>query len=92
MRVLIVEDNPDDALLLHEAFSGLGIRCAIQVVENAIQVFRHMRETEPDEAPDLAIVDLNLPVIAGHRRSSRARPWCARSVITSRGEGRGSWS
>jgi len=84
LRVLIVEDNADDALVLHEAISQVGLRCVIHLAENAVQVFRHMRDTDPDQAPDLAIVDLNLPVITGTavvREIREHPPWEKTRVV-----------
>lgn len=66
--VLWVEDNPDDVVLMRQAFADAGLVAEMVVSENAVLAFRYMEEREPFTSaprPALIIVDLNLPVMRG---------------------------
>lgn len=69
--ILLVEDNPDDVLLLQRAFRKHGLSCPVQVVEHGAKAVRYLsgdgeygnREKYP--LPKLIILDLNLPGMNG---------------------------
>ena len=63
-QVLVVEDNPGDARLMHEAMSEDGIRNQMNVVEDGEEAMMYLqRRGKYSEAPrpDLIFLDLNLP-------------------------------
>lgn len=62
-KILVVEDNDADVHLLREAMRQHQIDADLQVLQDgelAIQYVKK-RETDPTEAPDLVLLDLNLP-------------------------------
>jgi CheY-like chemotaxis protein len=64
LSVLLVEDDPGDALLVREAFAERQARAALSVVSDGVQAMAYVR-AEGDYAsvqrPDLVLLDLNLP-------------------------------
>ena len=67
-RVLLVEDNPADALLAAELINETGIKANITTVndgELAITTLEEMWKSESD-SPDLILLDINLPKKNGH--------------------------
>jgi CheY-like chemotaxis protein len=77
-RILVLEDNPADVELLRLALLDAGVVCELAVIDDGADALAHIRRCqEPKEAPDLAIIDLNLPKHGGLElleeiRSSRA--------------------
>jgi CheY-like chemotaxis protein len=63
--IVHVEDNPGDAMLVEEALAEAGIEVEVVLAVNAVELYRLMRSLTTK--PDLVIIDLNLPVIPGHR-------------------------
>ncbi len=64
LRVLVVEDNPADVELLRYALSSADIHCDLTVIDNgseALAFFQRRGPYSEAPAPDLAILDLNLP-------------------------------
>ncbi|MDP6183041.1 MAG: response regulator [Gammaproteobacteria bacterium] len=67
-RILLVEDNPGDAVLLKEAFITAGIDQNIEVATNgerALGVLSNYADLDADERADLVLLDLNLPGLDG---------------------------
>ncbi len=67
-RVLLVEDNPADALLAAELIKETGISANITTVsdgEMAIATLEKMKLSDSD-FPDLILLDINLPKKNGH--------------------------
>jgi CheY-like chemotaxis protein len=66
--VLLVEDDPGDALIVREAFGHYKIRNSLHVVTDGEQALRYVRrEGEFADAPrpGLIMLDLNLPRVSG---------------------------
>lgn len=64
MRILLVEDNAGDALLVQEAFQETGTRCDFTVAtdgELALALLQGDAHLRPIDRPDLILLDLNLP-------------------------------
>jgi CheY-like chemotaxis protein len=75
-RFLLVEDNPQDARLLQEAFRETAIRPAVTHCLNAEKAWKHLQEalkTPAASMPDLLLLDLNLPGTSGHELLERMR-------------------
>jgi CheY-like chemotaxis protein len=75
VHVLIIEDNPGDVRLLEEAFSELRANVRIEVAKDGaegIQVIARASQNK-DGAPDLILLDLNLPKISGHEVLSKIK-------------------
>ena len=69
MRILLVEDNPDDVELTLKVFSKYNIINQIIVArdgEEALEIlFNSRRGVSEEERPDLILLDLKLPKIDG---------------------------
>lgn len=69
MRVLLIEDNPGDALLLQEAFLEADLDFQISVAcdgEVALNALDECLSHQSNSCPDLIMLDLNLPKMNGH--------------------------
>lgn len=69
MRVLAVEDNVGDAILIREAFEELGEGAELTFArdgEGALAILNLALETGENPLPDLILLDLNLPRMHGH--------------------------
>ena len=68
LKILLVEDNADDAELTRRAFGMAGVEVDLRRVENGEECLRYLRH-EGDYAdvadPDLILLDLNMPVMGG---------------------------
>ncbi len=64
-RLLVIEDNPADVELLRRALATAGLDCQLTVVEDGADAMALFRPGTTTPAPDLAIVDLNLPKHGG---------------------------
>ena len=60
-RLLVVEDNPTDAVLLRRALSEHGVDYEMVVVGDGEEAIEYLERCKGDERPELIIVDLNLP-------------------------------
>jgi CheY-like chemotaxis protein len=64
VRILVVEDNPMDVDLLRWALETASVPCELTVFEDggeAIQFAQQKGQYASAKAPDLVILDLNLP-------------------------------
>jgi CheY-like chemotaxis protein len=62
LRVVYVEDNPGEAFLLEKALSGSGTPVEIVRLEDGVQALEYL---SLDNACDLVLLDLNLPLLSG---------------------------
>ena len=63
-NLMIVEDNPGDAVLIKDAFSSKSNISSVNVFsdgETAISFLKSDCLREPERRPDLILLDLNLP-------------------------------
>jgi chemotaxis family two-component system response regulator Rcp1 len=68
-RLLLVEDSPGDVRLTQEAFRDANSSVVLHVAadgEEAIAFLRQQGRHADAPRPDLILLDLNLPKIAGH--------------------------
>jgi len=66
--ILLVEDNPNDALLLERVLEGSRLRKTIHLVASGEEALRFLhRETPYEQAPRprLVLLDLHLPGLSG---------------------------
>ncbi len=64
--VLLVEDNPDDVVMIREAFEQSLMPIQLYVVSNGEQAIKFVRRTDADAPrPSLILLDLNLPIRNG---------------------------
>jgi CheY-like chemotaxis protein len=67
-RILVIEDNPADVELLRRALVNAGLDCDLTVIDDGADALSFIRGAGNHGgmcAPDLAIVDLNLPKHGG---------------------------
>jgi two-component system, chemotaxis family, response regulator Rcp1 len=63
-HILLVEDNPGDAMLVREAFRDAKISHRLHVAEDGVVALQFLRRQDRFRAvpsPDLILLDLNLP-------------------------------
>ena len=68
LEVLIVEDNPGDALLISELMEETGLWIHASIANNgqmALDIFNNGGVQSNLPTPDLVILDLNLPKVNG---------------------------
>ncbi len=68
VHILLVEDNEGDIVLTLEAFHDVKLRNKVSVVrdgEEAIRFLNREGEYREAEAPDIVLLDINLPRING---------------------------
>lgn len=68
LRILLVEDNPDDVELTQEALEEADVETDLLVAEDgvaALDILRREGEHAGAETPDLILLDLNLPRMTG---------------------------
>lgn len=79
-RILIAEDDPDDRLLLSEAFAERFGDCQLTFVQNGDELLSVLM-TEAKGRPDLIILDLNMPLKDGRATLSELKANPALSPI-----------
>lgn len=67
LTILLVEDNPGDVYLFKAALSDLSADVDLSVFDNGLHAWRFLEEVAGGKAaaPDLIILDLNLPGMGG---------------------------
>ncbi len=69
--ILLVEDNPDDALLTQEALGSSGIANKIVHVEDGVEALDYLfgrdkfADRDVNDTPALILLDLNMPRLGG---------------------------
>ena len=73
--VLLVEDNPADAILVEEALSEARVQCGLHVVGDGTKAVEFIGRVEKGQepCPDLVLLDLNLPRLSGGEVLKRLR-------------------
>jgi chemotaxis family two-component system response regulator Rcp1 len=62
MNVLVVEDSPADVRLIREALKNGAVPVEITVASDGVEAMEYLHRAEGQEgAPDLMLLDLNLP-------------------------------
>ena len=64
-RIVVIEDNPPDVLLLEVALQEAGVEFDLVSLGDGEQARTYIHNGAPKEPPDLFLVDLNLPILSG---------------------------
>jgi CheY-like chemotaxis protein len=65
LDVLLVEDDPGDVVMTQEAFLDGGLHGTLHVTRDGVEAMEFLRSADGPR-PDLVLLDLNLPRMAGH--------------------------
>jgi CheY-like chemotaxis protein len=68
IQIVVADDDPDDRLLLKEAFEESNFEHPIDFVDNGEELLRYLRGEQPYEGrtlPSLILLDLNMPRMDG---------------------------
>ena len=68
MKVLVVEDNPNDVTIIKRAMRKSDVKCELYFArdgEEALDALAQSGEFEDTPRPDLILLDINLPKING---------------------------
>jgi CheY-like chemotaxis protein len=63
LEILVVEDNPGDALLIKEVTSGSTVALKISIASSGEEAIAKL--ADPEFKPNLIILDLNIPKYSG---------------------------
>ena len=63
LDLVLIEDNPGDAMLVRQILAESGMNVKVHLAVDGQQALRMLKE--PDFAPSLIILDLNIPKIPG---------------------------
>lgn len=69
VRILVVEDDAGDVLMIREAFEATGRPRHLEVAGDGQEALDFLRITvadDPTRRPDVIILDLNMPRVDGH--------------------------
>jgi chemotaxis family two-component system response regulator Rcp1 len=80
-KVLLVEDNPADINLVEEALEEAKLDCSLHIMRDGMRAIEFLEQLDADPdglAPDIVLLDLNLPMIGGEEvlRRVRMSPKC----------------
>jgi CheY-like chemotaxis protein len=76
IRILLAEDNDGDVFLVRRALDKKGLKHELSVArtgEEALRLLQQAEHSGKTEAPNLILLDLNLPKIDGIQLLSRIR-------------------
>jgi CheY-like chemotaxis protein len=66
IEILLIEDDPGDVLLTREAFESSRVSNVVRVISDGAEAVEHLRSCAgTSAAPDLILLDLNLPKVSG---------------------------
>src|SRR5215471_11539088 len=79
IKILHVEDNPDDVMLVGLAFRKAGVEVKVEVASDGEKAIKMLENMAPVGTPVCILLDVKLPSISGHevlawiRRQPRVR-------------------
>ena len=66
IKILVVDDDKEDHMILQEYFSESGIEKNVAFVENGLRALDYLQGIENDSSlPKLIVLDLNMPLLNG---------------------------
>jgi len=64
-KILVAEDDPNDRLLLEQAFEAASLNSEVKYVPDGAQAVEYLQRTGPGHLPALLVVDLKMPRMNG---------------------------
>jgi CheY-like chemotaxis protein len=65
IKILVVDDDKEDHMILHEYFSDVGIEKNVLFVDNGLRAIEYLESAEDRSLPRLIVLDLNMPLLNG---------------------------
>lgn len=65
IKILVVDDDKEDHMILNEYFLESGIDKNVMFVENGLKALEFLEAAEDNHLPKLVVLDLNMPVLNG---------------------------
>ena len=65
IRILVVDDDKEDHMILQEYFSESGIEQNVMFVENGLKAIEYLEISDDADLPKLIVLDLNMPLLNG---------------------------
>lgn len=65
IKILVVDDDREDHLILQEYFSESQLEQHVMFVENGIKALEYLDRVGDDQLPKLIVLDLNMPLLNG---------------------------
>ena len=76
VEILLIEDDPDDVLIIERALKRAPIRIRTRVFHDGASALQHLEQahkTNNSTGVSLVLLDLNMPVMDGHEFLKRLR-------------------
>jgi len=65
LRLLVVDDHPDEFTLIESAIAELGLTVAMHTATTAPMAMAEISAVPAGERPQIALIDINMPLISG---------------------------
>lgn len=72
-RLLVIDDNPGDLILIETALELLGDPVSVATHTDAGEALRELSDCAPDDLPRAILLDLNMPGLHGHEFLERVQ-------------------
>lgn len=69
IEVLLVEDDPNDVILMTRSLNSTEFNIGLQVASNGLEALNILRKEASEDSPpkpNLVLLDLNMPIMNGH--------------------------
>lgn len=65
IKILVVDDDKEDHMILEEYFSESGISDLVKFVDNGVRALEYLESVDDADLPSLVVLDLNMPLLNG---------------------------